>query len=117
MRPKRTAAYTAPSTGEILTAYFKEKRIYRSALGRKLNLHIKSILGYQKNSTIQTAILWDLSSALKHNFFMDIAALMPKEFTTSADLYSDRDLKIAHLEQEIIILKAEKEILLKVAGR
>ena len=116
MRPKRTAQYQSPNTGKMLTEYFEKKRIYKAPLGRKLNLSINSILGYQKNSTIQTAILWDLSTALSHNFFMDLAVLMPKEFTTEVDLFLEKDEKIAQLEHEILILKTEKEILLKVVG-
>ncbi len=73
MRPRRTAQYQSPSTGKMLKEYIDKKRIFKSALGRVLNLNIKSILEYQKNDTIQTAILWDLSNALKHNFFMDLA--------------------------------------------
>jgi hypothetical protein len=32
---------------------------------------------YGKNSTLQTAILWEICHALKHNFFADIAAQLP----------------------------------------
>lgn len=116
MRPKRTSQYQSPSTGKILSTYFEENRTRRAALARILNLNISSILEYQKNDTIQTAILWDLSSALKHNFFMDMAMKMPKEFTTNEDIFLEKNEQIAQLEQEIIILKTEKEILLKVMG-
>ena len=116
MRPKRIQKYQSPSSGKLLTEFFKKKRIRRAVLARILNLNIASIIGYQKNDTIQTAILWDLSVALSHNFFMDIAIQMPKEFTTEADLYAEKNEKIAELEQEILILKVERDLLLKVTG-
>lgn len=80
-----------------VTEYFEKKRIRKVALGRMLNLCIHSILGYPKNCTIQTAILWDLSTALSHNFFMDLAVLMPKEFTTEVDLFLEKNQKIAQV--------------------
>ena len=117
MRPKKTVPYTVPSSGALLKKYFKEKRISKAALSRKLGVDYDSILKYVKNDTIQTAILWNLCNALNHNFFMDIAVNLPKEFSTYADLYSEKDEKIKQLEQEITILKAEKDILLKVSSR
>lgn len=117
MRPRRTAQYQSPSTGKMLKEYIDKNRIYKSVLGRKLNLHIKSILEYQKNDTIQTAILWDISNALKHNFFMDLAVQLPKEFSTSIDLYAERDAKIAQLEHDLMIMKIERDLLLKISGK
>jgi|MesohylFT_1024984.scaffolds.fasta_scaffold62439_2 hypothetical protein len=116
MRPKRQHQYQSPSTGKLLVSYFDRKRINRAALSRKLNLSIGSVLNYQKNDTIQSALLWDISVALNHNFFMDLAVKMPKEFTTEADLYTEKNKKIAELEQEILILKVERDLLLKVTG-
>jgi len=114
MRPKRQ--HQSPSTGQLLVSYFDRKRINRADLSRKLNLSIGSVLNYQKNDTIQSALLWDISVALSHNFFMDIAVQMPKEFTTEADLYSEKNKKNTELEQEIMILKVERDLLLKVTG-
>jgi len=41
----------------------------------------RTLAGYEKNSAIQTAVLWELCHALKHNFFLDIACQLPAEFT------------------------------------
>ena len=68
----------------------------------------------QKRPSLQTQSLWELCHALQHNFFQDIAALLPTNYSTTAKESHTKDDTIAQLQQEIIILKAEKEVLLQV---
>jgi restriction endonuclease S subunit len=68
---------------------------------------------YGKNSTLQTAILWEICHALKHNFFADIAVQLPPTYTTQAPADSTQDDRIAALEQEIALLKAKNESLME----
>ena len=102
----------APHSGDLLTTYFKEKRIRKSALARVMNRRPDTIYGFEKNSSIQTAILWELCHALQYNFFADIAAQLPAGFATKSASSEQAD-KIAQLEQEIIILNREKNLLLE----
>ncbi|MBC7523982.1 MAG: hypothetical protein H7239_06050 [Flavobacterium sp.] len=102
----------APHSGQLLTTYFKEKRTRKSALARVLNRRPDTIYGYEKNSTIQTAILWELCHALQYNFFADIAAQLPASYATKSALTTQAD-KIAQLEQEISTLNREKNLLLE----
>lgn len=104
---------TAPSTGRLLNDYFKKKRIRKSALSRSLNRHISSLRNFLANDSIQTNALWDISMALKHNFFRDIADKLPPEFTTEAIPDTTATERIAALELEVTILKAEKEVLIR----
>ena len=105
----------APHSGLLLTTYFKEKRIRKSALAREMNRRPDTIYGFEKNSSIQTAILWEICHALKHNFFADIALLLPSTYsqTISAEALA-KDQRIAELDQQIKILEAEKAVLVSV---
>lgn len=103
---------SAPHTGQMLTALYKKRRISKAALARKLNRRASTMADYVKNSTIQTAILWEISHALKHNFFLDIAAQLPDTFATNVPADTSKDEKIVQLEQENLILKAKVEVLL-----
>ena len=104
--------HPAPHSGELLTTYFKEKRIRKSALARVMNRRPDTIYGYEKNSTIQSAILWELCHALHYNFFADIAAQLPASYATKSASTAQAD-KIAQLEQEISMLNREKNLLLE----
>ena len=102
------------NTGELIKNYFELKRIRRAALARVMGKALKTLLSYEKNSTIQTRILWDLSIALKYNFFMDIALLLPKEFHCGTDIFEEKNKRINDLEKELEQLKKEKQLLVDV---
>jgi hypothetical protein len=101
------------NTGALLLHYFTKNRIRKAALARKLNKNISNIMYYQKQPSLQTQILWELSHVLEHNFFLDIAAQLPNTYSTSAPTTNIKDTTIAQLQQEITILKAEKEVVLQ----
>ena len=103
----------APNTGELLKTFFKQRRIRKAALARLMNRSFNTLSTYQKNDTLQTAILWEICHALKHNFFTDIAVQLPPTYTTQAPADSTQDDRIAALEQENTILKAKNESLME----
>ena len=111
------ALHPTPDTGAILTAYFKKKRIYRSGLGRALGKDYKAVRGYETRSTILTSVLWELCIALKHNFFADIAALLPAEYGTDAPADTTKDDRIKELETALLKATAERDILLLAIGK
>ena len=98
--------------GAMLKQYLTKKRIYKAALARALGVSDTQILAYQKRPSLQLGIVLQLSTILKHNFFLDIAATLPDTFTTDAPVDDTKDKRIAELEQEVMILKAQKEVLL-----
>ncbi|WP_296143484.1 hypothetical protein [uncultured Flavobacterium sp.] len=100
--------------GTLLQAYFKKNRIYKSALARKINRSDSVIAAYQKRPSMQSAIIAELSHAMKHNFFADLADLLPESYSKDETKWIEKDARIASLEREIEILKAEKEVLLVV---
>lgn len=60
-----------------------------------------------------TKMLESISHILQHNFFADIAAQFPATYSTSVVPNTEKDERIAQLEQEVIVLKAEKAVLLE----
>ena len=101
------------NTGHLLVKYFLAHRTRKAALARALNRDASSIMNYQKNATIQTAILWEISHVLKHNFFKDIAVTLPSDFTTYAPIESQKDERIAELETQLLQAQTERNILLE----
>ena len=110
----QTANTTAPNTGEMLRAFYKKRRIHKAALARLLHRRANTMAEFEKNASIQTAILWELCHALKHNFFADIAAQLPSTYTSNVSIDNSKDLRIAQLENELAISKAKYEALAEV---
>ena len=100
--------------GLMLNTFIKKRRIYKSALARKLEKDYSTLTFYLKNKSMQTDTLLEFSLALKHNFFADIAALLPKEFTTEAIISTEKEEQMALLEKEILMLKAERDVLMQL---
>ena len=105
----------APHTGDMLTEYYTSHRTREFALARVLNRNNDTVAGYKKRGSIQSAILWEISNALKHNFFADLAAQLPATYTTNApDPAAEANARIAELEQELAIVKAERDVIAKI---
>lgn len=108
-----TDATTPIHIGQLVKKYLKVKRISKAALGRKIEKDDATMLRYEKCAVLKTSVLWDLSHALKHNFFADIADFFPKTYSTDAVKDTSKDERIVTLEEENRILKAEVAVLLK----
>ena len=107
-------------TGGLLTDYFVKNRIVKSQLGEQIHRDCVAIIRFGRSKSIQTSILIDICYALKHNFFMDIANQLPPEFTTnsaSTSKQEDKDHLIELLQEELKIVRAQNEVLLKLLGK
>ncbi|MND05631.1 hypothetical protein D3C83_265530 [compost metagenome] len=60
--------------------------------------------------------LMDFSHALNHNFLMDLAAQLPASYTSDAPRDTAIEEENIRLKEQIKILQAEKETLLKAFG-
>ena len=106
-----------PHLGELLQKHIAERRIYQSALARVMDRVPKTIQYYKKNHSIQAAILWELSHALKHNFFADLADELPDTFSRSNNnIVEQKDKEIAVLQAEIVRLQQDKDLLLRIVN-
>ena len=99
--------------GELVKDYLKSKRVFKSALARKMNKRDTDILRYQKSESLKTEVLFLLSDALEHNFFADIAGLLPSHYSTSVPADSSKDVIIEDLIKQIELLKSREEVLLE----
>lgn len=104
-----TEFQTPPHIGTLLLAYYKEKRIHKAALSRKIETNYINLMRWQKRASIHTDVLWELSQALQHNFFADIAQLLPISFSTTDA--TEKDQRISALEEENRLLKSQLALL------
>ena len=118
--PKSTKTTSSPAevnSGTLIAAYLKKHRIYKAALARMLHRSPTTIYDFMKRSSIQTEILWELSLALKHNFFAEIAALLPADFTPENAALAAKNLEIEQLQQKLERVQSEKELLMQLLKR
>jgi DNA-binding Xre family transcriptional regulator len=97
--------------GNLLKRYIKENNVSKAALSRALGIGSANLEVRLKHAWIRTDILLKISNLLEHNFFADIAALLPEKFLTNKTADSTKDKLIAELELEIKILKRERDVL------
>lgn len=97
--------------GQLLQEYFKKNNVSKAALSRALGLNAANLEARLKQSWIRTDILLQISQLLQHNFFADIGALLPKEFSSNKVADKTKDELITALELEITILKRERDML------
>lgn len=102
--------------GGILTAYCNRRRVLKSRLSKKTGIEYQSLLKHLKSNTLKVDLLLRISEGLEHNFFMDIAVLLPKSYSTDASLNESLITENETLKEKIKLLEAEKQILLQVAG-
>lgn len=113
----------APDFGKMLKDYIKKNRKYQSAVARFMGVSQSVVVGYTKRKNMEIDTLWRLCYVFKKNFFLDIAALLPAEFTPitpppvqnqNQEETEQLKLKIQELEVEVRTLK---EALKVVSGR
>jgi type III secretory pathway component EscV len=101
-----------PHIGQILTAYYKKKKIYQAALARDMNRTVNTMVSYKKNHSMQTAVLWELCHVLKYNFFADLAVALPDTFgRNNNEALEEKDKEITTLQAEVTRLQQEKDLL------
>ena len=115
MKSKNYRAANAPHVGQLLKNHIRKHRLRRGVLAGILGRSYSTVYNYQESPSMQTHILWELSTALKHNFFRDVAAQLPADFTTNAPDSSLPLLEhIAVLEEENKMLHTKVETLMAV---
>ena len=113
MTKKTSTQSTPPNIGAILADHIRKNKVSQASLARALDKAPTAIIGYKKAASMQTKTLWKISRLLKHNFFMDIAQMLPDTFSTENDIFEAHNKRIAALEEEVKTLKIEKAVLLE----
>src|SRR5438477_4380369 len=103
-------------TGALLAAYCKKKNVSKAELARKMGIDYGSVFYYLKTKSMDVQKLMDFSQALNHNFLMDLTAQLPASYTTDVLQDNTKDEEIMGLKEQIKILEAEKEVLMRVLG-
>ena len=108
----------SPHIGEMLSERIKKRRISKAAVSRAMQRAPETVHRFTKRHSLQTEILWQLCTVMKHNFFADLAAQLPPAFTTNApDPTLPLQEQIAALEEENKLLTTKVETLMAVVGK
>lgn len=103
----------APHIGNMLRQYVKKRRIFQSGWARESGLHPSTVATYLENPSMRVDTLFAICQTLKHNFFREIADMLPPELEPKAAI--DRDAEVDALKAQIATL--EKALMLVVGGR
>ncbi len=96
----------------------KLRRITKASLSRNAGITAQAIEKYLKRPSLQFSILLVLCVAMKHNFFADLAAQLPEEFTTYApDPTLALQEELEQLREENKLLRTQVDTLKEVLGR
>lgn len=104
-----------PHIGAMVKAQLKLKHLTMADVARKMEVARNGVLEYTRNPSLQVGILWHLSKIICHNFFEDLAALLPSNNTDAngkplaesealAQL-AEKEKRIKELEMELKVYK------------
>ena len=102
--------------GQLLSRYTDERFVRTDKLGALIGKTSQSIAKYKSQAIIRTDTIVELSYALEHNFFQDMANQLPREFSVCAELDAANQSLIAQLQEENKVLKIQNELLMRLKG-
>jgi hypothetical protein len=110
-------------TGRLINSYRLKEKLSLAELSRILQKTPVGAANYTRNKSIQTSTLIDISYALRHNFFQELANALPRDFTINqlkdpakeTQEQEQKDL-IAQLQEENNVLKIQNELLMKLSN-
>lgn len=97
-------------TGSMLRKVQQNKRVTYAVLGRRAERAQSTIKRFMTGTTIQCSVLWDLSVALNHNFFSDLAQQL--NAATEGKL-EQQQTELEQLKLEYQRIKEERDYLRK----
>lgn len=96
--------------GAMLSQALHRKRVSHAVLGRRLGRHQSMIQDLVARSSMQAYLIWELSIALKHNFFADLAHQL--DTATEGKLDQQRT-ELQQLQEDYNRLQEERDYLRK----
>ncbi|TBX70433.1 XRE family transcriptional regulator [Flavobacterium silvisoli] len=102
---------TSVHIGNLIKQYIDAHRLVRTEVAKQMGTPNTAIYAYEKRQYIHCQTLMRLCKATKHNFFMDIANALPREYTYNPQLVSDKDALLAQQAAEINKLTLENALL------
>ncbi len=88
-----------PALGNYIHWHFQENNIKKREVSRFLEVLPSTLNQYLKQPSFQMAILWRISIAVKHNFFMELGERLKIPYETA----KEKELAKQLLEKEIEI--------------
>jgi hypothetical protein len=108
----------SPHIGNMLKAYVKEKRIFKSGWARQMGVTPGAIEGFVKKPNIKVDTLFKTCQVLNYNFFADIAAMLPQLPHANSKI-DNTQLEAVQKENETLKIQIEtlKQALSLVGGK
>lgn len=100
--------------GRLVKEVLERKRVTHAAIARATHRHQSNIGTLIKKPSTQVYVLWELSLALKHNLFRDIAAQL--DAATEGKLQEGVET-VESLRSELEALRQERDILLRAVEK
>ncbi|WP_432671656.1 hypothetical protein [Flavobacterium sp. SM2513] len=100
--------------GELLSFYMESRFVRGEQLANLLGRTGQTISKYRTTSVMRSDMIAEISYALKHNFFQDMANLLPAEFTVNTELNSNNQRYMDQLQEENKVLKIQNELLIQL---
>lgn len=95
--------------GKMLRNYLIKRNLKRKAVALKCGLGENTVYNLELRQHMNTLSLFKLSHGMKHNFFADIAAQLPTDYTT--DVKDAKSEQITALQKEVEHLKMENKLM------
>lgn len=110
MSMTKDRAVPALQVGQMVKAKMATYRVSLAWLGRKLNRNPRTLARSLSGNSMQAYLIWELSIALRHNFFSDLARQL--DAATEGKLDSEQT-ELQQLKAECQRLKEERDYLRK----
>ena len=99
-----------PALGNYINWHFQENKIKKKEVSDFLGVLPTTLNQYFKQSSFQMAILWRISRAVKHNFFMELGERLniPFETTKEKELAKqllEKEIEIESLKTQLMVYK------------
>jgi hypothetical protein len=95
-----------PIVGNFINYHIAQQGLTKAGVARALGIRPNGLLAYCKQDTLQFAVLWKLSLALKHNFVAQLGEYLPYRFET----IREKALKEELAEKDALIQKMEIQL-------
>lgn len=104
-----------PSIGNFIHYYIIHNKIKKADVCRQLGIIPTGLNDYFKKESLQFAILWKLSIALKHNFIAQLGEYVPFAYETKREkaLKEELDQKTEQIQKLEIQLETLREMIRK----
>jgi len=102
------------NTGQLIIQVLQTKRITPAALARAIHRPQSNISRVMKEPSTQAYILWEMSMALRHNLFTDIAAQL--DAATEGRLQQGK-VTMEAMQAEMDQLREERDTLMRVVAK